>query len=302
MARNSRLAYVQARLQARYGHRLEEERWRLLEASADLGNYLQAARATPLKPWVLHLTPDSGVHRMERSLRADWKAYVAEIAAWLPGEWGPALAWVGRIVELPAVTHLVRRGPVPAWTRDDPAFSDLAVEDWPTREAAIMTSDYADVAMDIAAGSPPEAAWLAGLIRRCPEPPEGLEMLARSLTPSPLPQGEGRRRTLTPSARPRRGGPSSPSPRGGERAGVRGADHEAATHEDPLAPARAAESMDAWRERMMAVMLSAFRRHAGGMGAVFAFLGLAALDFHRLRAGLVTRAAFPDPSRRPQWA
>ena len=53
----SRFNYVQARLQARHGARPDEERWRLLESTTDMGGYLQQARNTGLAPWVQVLTP-----------------------------------------------------------------------------------------------------------------------------------------------------------------------------------------------------------------------------------------------------
>ena len=94
MTTGSRLAYVQARLQARHGRRPTDDRWRLLEATPDLAGYLQAARATSLRPWVVHLPAESGTHQIERSLRRDWKIYVAEISRWLPASWRPAAAWI----------------------------------------------------------------------------------------------------------------------------------------------------------------------------------------------------------------
>ena len=77
---NSRLAYVQARLQYRHGQRPDPERWRLLEANADLGSYLESARSTSLKPWVQHLSADARIHDVERALRRDWRLYVDAVA------------------------------------------------------------------------------------------------------------------------------------------------------------------------------------------------------------------------------
>jgi len=48
--------------------------------------------------------------------------------------------------------------------------------------------------------------------------------------------------------------------------------------------------------------VSSFRRYASTPVAAFAFLGLSLLEYDRLRSGLVVRAVFPDPTRRPQWA
>ena len=58
----------------------------------------------------------------------------------------------------------------------------------------------------------------------------------------------------------------------------------------------------AWRVALGRRFVTAFRRFARTPVAIFAFLGLSALDFDRLGAGLAVRAAFPDPARRPRWA
>ena len=56
------------------------------------------------------------------------------------------------------------------------------------------------------------------------------------------------------------------------------------------------------RRRISERFNMAFRRESGRITAVFAHLGLMALDVERLRGGLVLRALFPDPAERPQWA
>jgi hypothetical protein len=71
VATSNQFAYVQARLQARHGQRPSEDRWRLLESSPDLASYLQGARSTSLRPWVVHLPAESSTHQVERSLRID---------------------------------------------------------------------------------------------------------------------------------------------------------------------------------------------------------------------------------------
>ncbi len=56
------------------------------------------------------------------------------------------------------------------------------------------------------------------------------------------------------------------------------------------------------REALRGDLLRRFRRHARTPVAIFAYLGMALLDFERLRGGLVLRALFPDPAGRPTWA
>lgn len=58
----------------------------------------------------------------------------------------------------------------------------------------------------------------------------------------------------------------------------------------------------ALRRRLRERLNITFRHHSGRIAAVFAHLGLMALDVDRLRAGLVLRALFRDPAERPRWA
>lgn len=58
----------------------------------------------------------------------------------------------------------------------------------------------------------------------------------------------------------------------------------------------------ALREHLLVRLNSLFRRHAGQVGAVFAHLGLMAVDMERLRGGLVMRSLFPQAGERPRWA
>lgn len=56
------------------------------------------------------------------------------------------------------------------------------------------------------------------------------------------------------------------------------------------------------RDAIFGDLLRRFRRFARTPVAIFAFLGMAQMDFERLRGGLVLRALFPDPAGRPRWA
>lgn len=56
------------------------------------------------------------------------------------------------------------------------------------------------------------------------------------------------------------------------------------------------------RQSMIGGLVRRFRRYARTPVAIFAYLGMAQMDFERLRGGLVLRALFPDPAGRPQWA
>jgi len=57
-----------------------------------------------------------------------------------------------------------------------------------------------------------------------------------------------------------------------------------------------------YRQSMIDGLVRRFRRYARTPVAIFAYLGMAQIDFERLRGGLVLRALFPDTAGRPQWA
>ena len=93
MADSAQLGYVQARLQALYGARLVDADWRLIESSVDLQHYLDAARTTALKRWVMGVSPDASALEIERSLRAAWRETTSQLAGWAPAEWRDAMMW-----------------------------------------------------------------------------------------------------------------------------------------------------------------------------------------------------------------
>lgn len=261
MTTNRRLAYVQARLQARHGQRLTEARWRLLEATPDLGTYLQSARATSLRPWIIHLPSEADTHLIERSLRLEWGDYVDGIASWVGSDWQDAIHWLSSLPYLPHFVHLLRNEPAPHWMLDDPVLSNLAHSDAERRREALRTTALAGIADGIHGGDAPMTVWLDDWVRRFP--------------------------TVTQDTR-----------RALDRLRQTYETHAAAILDDPSRhPAG-----PLLRQRLGERLNSAFRRHSGRIAALFAHLGLMALDAERLRAGLVLRALFRDPARRPRWA
>jgi len=260
-ARTPGLAYAQTRLQARHGQRPSDDRWRVLEATPDLPGYLQAGRATSLRPWVLHLTGEASTHQIERSLRHDWQAYVAEIVDWVPEAWAPATSWLATLPFLPFFVHLARGEPAPRWMLDDPVLVTVAQADADRREEALATTSLGRISEPVRDGKPPVDAWLDAWVAEWP---------VRDV----------------------------PGRRALER--VRRAFH---VHVSTiLAEPLQYPPGPALRRRIAERFTVAFRRESGRITAVFAHLGLMALDVERLRGGLVLRALFPDPAERPQWA
>lgn len=96
-------AYAQARLQARHGQRADEQVWRRLHSTGDLSNYLQMARQTVLRPWVIGIDTSQSSHDIEFSLRRQFCRYVDDVSHWLPADWRAALQALKRLPALPAL-------------------------------------------------------------------------------------------------------------------------------------------------------------------------------------------------------
>jgi hypothetical protein len=119
------LEFAQARLQSRHGGRASEAAWQRLETAREFGALLEAARASPLRPWLVGITTPGEAHRIESVLRAHWRAAVTEVAGWMPAAWQPAVLWCAAWPALPVLQHLARGGAPAAWMDDDPDFGAL---------------------------------------------------------------------------------------------------------------------------------------------------------------------------------
>ena len=163
------LEYAHARLSARYGDRPDELLWRRIAHVRALPALLDAVRASALSLWMRGIGSHSTPHEIERVLRGHWRELVAEVTAWMPEEWQPAVRWCGVLVDLPLMQHLARGGAVPAWMHDDPVYNDLA-----ERESGGFGATPADKALAplAAAWTDPDrigTLWLAEWRRRIPE-------------------------------------------------------------------------------------------------------------------------------------
>ena len=130
-------AYAQARAQARQGDRLSEDSWSLIESSVGLAQYLHLVRGTALAARVEHFSATTSPHVIERFLRQEWRGEVASAVCWAPLRWRAAVAWTARLVDLPAISHLLDGDALQPWMADDPVLSDFADEDADTVRATI---------------------------------------------------------------------------------------------------------------------------------------------------------------------
>lgn len=165
MIRPSPLAYAQARLQARYGARATESVWQPLLATAEFRPFLEQARATPLRAWVTNVSPISPLHEVERLLRVELARRSDEVARWLRPGFHAAIDWTKRLVDLPAVAHLLGGGAALPWMLDDEQLRPIAAADPPARATVLAQSALAPLARG--AGDLAER-WLREWQRRLP--------------------------------------------------------------------------------------------------------------------------------------
>ena len=179
------LEYAHARLSARFGARPDELAWRRIEHLRDVSAVIDAARTSAFARWITGIGPASSAHAIDRELRNRFREQVAEVAAWMPEAWQPAILWCATVVDLPSVSHLARGGAVLPWMRDDAAMRDLTERESAGIGAAPTGGALAPLA---AAWAEPErlarlwgAEWRRRIPRRATDEPTLLDALARAI-------------------------------------------------------------------------------------------------------------------------
>jgi hypothetical protein len=158
MSTSPRWSYVQARLQARHGERLQDADWRAIEAARSMAQFIERARASSLRRFTERLDARMSSHAVERMLRAAWRSYVADVAGWVPGTWRQAVLWTSFLPELPIIDGLLK-GEASEWVQQDPAFAELGQADPQKRNAAAARSPLAAVIASNARDETLAARW-----------------------------------------------------------------------------------------------------------------------------------------------
>ena len=177
----SAFAYAQARLQARHGQRPDQRLWRRLQGIGELAHYLQVARRSVLQRWVAGLQPRQSSHQIELSLRRQLRAYVDEVADWLPAQWRVPIGWTKRLADLAAIQHLLSESEVPDWMRADPALAPFVAATFAERRKAMLDSDCACLAQHWSPSVPLYQTWRECWEQMWPHAPQlaaGLRQLA----------------------------------------------------------------------------------------------------------------------------
>jgi hypothetical protein len=181
MKHSARFGYAQARLQARHGARADESLWRRLATTDDFTSYLQAARRSKLRPWVLGIQPGESSHGIELHLRQQFRRYVDEVARWLPARWRDSIRWAKRLPDLPALQYLMNGEVAPAWMLDDPDLRVFASETITLRMEAMRNSDVNPLLAGWRRGNALPEAWIEHWQRLWPATEPGLLSFAALL-------------------------------------------------------------------------------------------------------------------------
>jgi hypothetical protein len=240
--------YALTRVQSQYGSRPDSSEWRRLEASHDLGQYLEGARSSIFGPWISSLDRNRDAHVIERTLRSAWRSYVSTVAAWHPRRWQSWLTWLEWLPTLGLIARLERGDLMPAWLLADPILGSAAQGASAERSVSVKGTALAIFEPSIAGRVPLAELWLARWRELRPPVDAFTEQLLAAVS-----------RAVQEHAR---------------MLALEGAD--GVTLRNQL------------RERLDKL----FRAAAGTVVATLCHLALMALDFERLRGGLVNRSLF----------
>ena len=139
------IAYAQARVQARFSNRPTEAFWRELEAGRELLHLIEFVRPSALGAVMGSVSATVDGHVIEARLRDHWSAACAEVAAWYPPSWRPAMRWLAWLPWIAGLEWLARDRPAPGWMQD----------------AALLDGPLAALADAFGAGQDLAGAWHA---------------------------------------------------------------------------------------------------------------------------------------------
>lgn len=196
----ARIAYAQARVQARFSQRPPDAFWRELEAGRELQHLTELARTTRAGAGLESVTAALDPHALEARLADRWAQACAEIAGWYPRSWRTAMCWLAWLPWLPALTWLARVEHTPSWMqaghpvgllgRLPPGERLQALADGPL--ASFETAWAAGESLAAAWHRHWSAAWPVAARTRERRALERLDTILRSFTPGdPDPAGVG---------------------------------------------------------------------------------------------------------------
>jgi hypothetical protein len=155
----SRIAYAQARVQARFSKRPTETFWRELEAGRELAHLLEIVRPSPLGAALGSVAASVNGHALEVQLRRHWVGACGEIAAWYPSQWRPAMQWLSWLPWIAGLQWLAQDAPASPWMASAAHFEGLAREPAQAPGQRLPDGPLAPLAQAFAAGEDLATAW-----------------------------------------------------------------------------------------------------------------------------------------------
>jgi hypothetical protein len=160
MRDSSRIAYAQARVQARFSTRPTEAFWRELEAGRELPHLLEIVRPSSLGAALGSVAATANGHALEAQLRRHWVGACDEIAAWYPPDWQGAMRWLSWLPWVAGLQWLAQDRPAPSWMAGAPYFDGLvATEAEQAQGKRLPEGPLAPLATAYAAGEDLAPAW-----------------------------------------------------------------------------------------------------------------------------------------------
>lgn len=264
------LEYANARVGARLGQRPDERLWLQLRSARRVPALLEAMRASSAASMVSGVPAGGDADEVELAFRQQLRTRIAEVAAWSPAVWRPAVLYTAHLVDLPALVRLLGDERPPRWIAADPVLAPYALATLAQRRAALSGS--------------PLGALVAAIEREAAVPHAG-----RRPTP-------GWPRLRIPTALH----PLVLAWHAAWRARWPAMDAEHRTELEQVVktirvhlqrfPSITTDAAAAERATLAGRLATAVRRHAARPAALFAYLALLALDLERLRGEFVTRA------------
>ncbi len=154
-------AYVQARVQTRFGELIDDTLCNRLAADRGLSGFLQEARGTPLTRWVAGFSGLSDTHHIEQGLRLRFHDLIRETAGWVPKEWRDAVTWIVWLPELPLLRHLLSREATPPWASAGPVLGPRLREADNEIHRAVRDAGGEALLPEADAAWTPQVAWVA---------------------------------------------------------------------------------------------------------------------------------------------
>jgi hypothetical protein len=153
-------AYVQARVQARFGALIDDTLCHRLAADRGLSSFLEEARGTPLAHWVAGFSRFSDTHHIEQGLRQRFHDLIRETAGWVPEEWRDAVIWIAWLPELPLLRHLLKGDAAPPWATAGPLLGPRLREADNDIHRAVHDAGGGALLPEVDETWTPETAWV----------------------------------------------------------------------------------------------------------------------------------------------